>query len=370
MSVLEAVLNFKAQEQAAQKAQSDSILQATQLFTQARQQGIENKLKELTLSQTKSQDAIKNKIDLAIKGLTMSESGDITRDQNLSGIDGTLPLEQQINAKSLAVKLYGKRNADKGLPLILEQMKSGVSLDKIEDSIRLSTQSDKFTGAYRNAAQSVLIKTNPAEAQNAMDYMDDVISSGNIEGAKELLKNTAIKSSGVEETRAITGKERTIKLLDEIQGDLNTIEAAGINTNIFSGTAEEIAKKIGQVREPELRKVATKIAAGVQNYRRAMSGVSFSMPENAEYKEIFPSIGKVANFNTKTIEGLREVLSGDLDNFYSISMGADNYKELFGNKKDKPGESLPEGITEEEIAHTLKLHPKATREQIIKKYRK
>lgn len=44
MGVLDAVLQYKANEQAQQKAQSDSILQATQLFQQARQQATVNQM--------------------------------------------------------------------------------------------------------------------------------------------------------------------------------------------------------------------------------------------------------------------------------------------------------------------------------------
>ncbi len=50
MGVLDAVLQMKATEAAQQKAQSDSLLQATQLFQQARQQSTENQLKGMLVN--------------------------------------------------------------------------------------------------------------------------------------------------------------------------------------------------------------------------------------------------------------------------------------------------------------------------------
>ena len=241
-----------------------------------------------------------------------------------------LSSEQQLQARALSRKIYGVRGAEYGLPAVYEEMRKGKSIDQIEDELRFAGQSKQFSGAIRNAAQSILINTDINKAQNAMDYIDDKLSQGNIEGAKSQLKRLARAQSGVDDQRTIQGKERTIKLLDEIQDDLNTLEANGINTNIFSGTAEQIVAKVGMVKNPAMRKVATKIAAAVQNYRRSMTGVQFGMPENREYKIMFPTISRTANFNIANIDALREVMQGDLDNFYSLAMGEDNYKSLFG----------------------------------------
>jgi hypothetical protein len=60
---------------------------------------------------------------------------------------------------------------------------------------------------------------------------------------------------------------------------------------------------------------------------------------------MFPSIGRTANFNTATINGLKEVMSGDLDNFYSLSMGNENYSKLFGNTQSQTKQDPDEGKT-------------------------
>ena len=251
-----------------------------------------------------------------------------------------LDSEQVIQARALSRKLFGVRGAESGLPAIYKEMEAGKNIDQIEDTIRMSGQSGEMVNDYRNAAQSILINSPEATSQKALDYIDDFVSRGDTQGAQSQLKRLARVNAGVEESKAIGGKERTIKLLDEIQGDLSTLEASGINTNIFSGTAEAIAAKVGAVKEPELRKVATKILASIQNYRKSITGAAFNALESGEYKAMFPSIERTSNFNTANIDALKQVFSGDLDSFYALAMGEEQYQRLFKGGEQSGG-SVP-----------------------------
>lgn len=260
---------------------------------------------------------------------SVDSTGKITYEPIIPGLDQLTP-EQQVQARSLARRLYGVRGTEKGLPEVVTLMAEGKSVDQIEDSIRFSGQSQEFSGTVRNAAQQILTTTPVSISEKSMDYLDDLVSSGKTEEVKNYMKKLAMDTSGTEQKRSVLGKERTVEFLEEIQDDLDTLEKNGIDTNIFTGTIEDINKKIGRVKNPELRNVATKISVAVQNYRRSMSGVAFSVPESKEYKDIFPGIGRTANFNRTNIDALKEVMQGDLTNFYSISMGPENYKKLFG----------------------------------------
>lgn len=91
MSVLQAVMQYKAQQAEDQKAQADSILTATQLFQQARQQAVANKLDLMRLAQQQSQFDIGQRNELAGKGLKINTDGSFTRDESL-----TSPLDQYI----------------------------------------------------------------------------------------------------------------------------------------------------------------------------------------------------------------------------------------------------------------------------------
>lgn len=244
-----------------------------------------------------------------------------------------LTSEQQLQGRALARKIYGVRGAEFGLPAVYEEMRTGKSLDQIEDSLRYAGQSKEFAGSIRDATQTIMIDAGNEQAQRAMDYIDDYVSRGDIEGVKSQLKRLSIQKAPASDKTLIVSKERTIKLLDEIQDDLNNLEKIGIDTNIFSGTEEQVANKIGLVVHPEAKTIAVKIQAAVQNYRRGMTGVAFGMIENKEYKNMFPSMKNTDRLNSAIISGLREAFTGDLDNFYSLSMGEENYKKLFGERK-------------------------------------
>ena len=143
------------------------------------------------------------------------------------------------------------------------------------------------------------------------------------------------------------GKERTVDFLEEIENDLATLERNGFPTGFWSGSWENLIAKVGQVQNPEMRKVATKIAVAVMSYRRSMTGVQFGMLENKEYKRIFPNINKVGQFNIASISALKETFRGDLNKFYSLSMGKKNYDKLFGETETQGQEDISKMSDEE-----------------------
>lgn len=253
-------------------------------------------------------------------------------DVDLTGIDSS----KEIEARSLSRRIGGVRGARDIFPAVIRSMQEGKTIDEIEDAIRFGGQSKALTGPVRDAAQSILINSPVAKTQQTLDFIDDELSKGNITKVNDILKKSARDTAGVEQQRSVMGKERTVEFLNELQSDLDTLQESGVNTNIFTGTLENINSKIGRVNDPKLRKVATRIAVAIQTYRRSMSGVAFSVPESNEYKAMFPSISRTANFNEANISALTETMQGDLDNFYSLSMGPENYNVLFGGEQSQP----------------------------------
>lgn len=267
-------------------------------------------------------------IPSGMKLKSFNSEGKATYEPVVPGLED-LPYDKQTQAMALARKMYGTRRSNEILPSIIGQLHEGKSIDEIEDSWRFSGQSPALSGEIRDAAQSVLLTSPIKQTEQALDFIDDELSKGNIDGVRDQLRKLSRDTAGAEQSRRILGIERTLEFINEIQNDLITLENNGIDTNIFSGTAEEIFKKVGTVNNPQLRAVATKIATSMMNYRRSMTGVAFSVPETAEYKSVWPSIDKTSAFNMATINALKSAFSGDLDNFYANSMGRDNYKKLF-----------------------------------------
>lgn len=271
-------------------------------------------------------------------------NADIRNMTSQTGIE-TLPQEQQVAAYGLARKIGGVRGAEKILPSIVNSLKAGTPIDHIEDSMRMQSQSPEFSGALRDAAQSISIGKSESQRNVTFDALDDYVQRGDTEGAKEYLKRMAISSGTADQQNQVMTKERTVEFLGEIRNDLGMLESNGISTGFLKGSYENMLARVGQVKDPEMRKVATKIALAVMNYRRSMTGVAFGMIENEEYKKLFPGINRVGEFNKANLDALEDVLGGDLKKFYSISMGRKNYQSLFENQS---GEDLS-SLSDEEL---------------------
>jgi hypothetical protein len=242
----------------------------------------------------------------------------------------TLPPSQQLGAYALARKVAGVRGAEKLLPSIVSYLEDGKTLDQAEDEIRMSQQSIGVSAEWRDAAQSILgSKTSETQRNVVLDSLDDYRQKGDEKGAKEYLKNIARESAPVDQQNRAMGKERTVEFLDEIKKDLQTLETNGIKTNWLKGNMEGLMNRAGMTSNPELKKIQTKIAVGIINYRNAMSGVAFGEKESADYKKLFPAIDKVGDFNVAVLDSLKESFSGDLEKFYSLRMGKGNYEKLF-----------------------------------------
>lgn len=256
-------------------------------------------------------------------------------------------------ANNLAKTLYGasaiktKDGYANFVEPLIERLKSGETADQISDSLRIGSQSIEFTGAIRDAAQQITSKLSTTQTDTVFDKLDDVVDTEDPKKIQDFLKKIAVDyGTGAEEAKQIRGKERTIEFMEEIRNDLAEYEKLGGKTNIFVGNVEKISGKVGEVKDAKLREIATKIATAIQQYRRSMSGVAFSVPESKEYSAIFPNIDKVSQFNTAVINSLTDTFRGDLDYFYGFTMGTDAYNEIFKSNtvKDENG-NLRSGVT-------------------------
>lgn len=227
-------------------------------------------------------------------------------------------------AYSLATEIAGKRPGSIKMvyPTIINRLKAGESINDIRDSLRYSQQSEDMVGNARLAIQQIYSGKVPPQTY---DSFDDVLATGDNTKVFDFLKQTARKNADASYRTQIMGEERTIGFLSEIQNELSEFEKKGGNTNIFTGTTEQIAKKIGTVNNAELRGIATKIKTALMRYRKAMTGLAFTGAETSEYTEIFPSISKTSKFNTATTSALLSAFEGDIDYFYSNMMGEDIY---------------------------------------------
>lgn len=252
---------------------------------------------------------------------------------------GLDPLDY-IAASEFAVRTYGKRRGAAMTPVIVAARKKGITYDQMDDYLRFSRQSEAFKGAAREGMQQIYAGKSGKATEAAFDAFDDLLEKGDKRAISNYLKKSARGSVGVEKGSEILGIEGTLSLLNEIKGDLIKLEAEGINTNIFSGTAENVRKKLGYVKNPEMRKIAEKIQTAIMKHRNDVSGKAFSIPESAEYKGLFPSITNTGELNSIKISALEDVFNNKLKNFYVNTMGENAYNEfIVGEQPTAPSQS-------------------------------
>lgn len=254
---------------------------------------------------------------------------------------------------------YLSQNPDT-LVEFLDEMELGKTLDDIADDFRArqlsqATQnSEMYRQGFANVASGIIGKDNK---KTFIDEADRRFQRGDIDGTKEFMKLNARNSGGVDQKNKIIGSEFTMKFLSDIEEDLREYEKIGGETGIFSGTKEEVARKIGKVIDPERRKIATKIQAAIQTYRRSMSGVAFSVEESKEYSSMFPNIQSELNLNVANLTALNEVMAIQLENFYTLAIGATPYNAIFKANQKEAGRRTGAGtprITEEVFNSALK----------------
>lgn len=282
------------------------------------------------------------------KKITAAAGADVSA---LSGLD-------KLKARNLSVQVFGKRAGTKpeNLALVEGLVAEGMTVDDIQDALNFSNQSSLFTGEIRDAGESLALGMSAEKGQRFLDSLDRSLETGDMTRVKDELERQAVANLPAAEATGIAGKLRTVELLGEIEADLQRYEEMGGDTGILTGTAEQVANKIGKTTDPALAQIANKVNIAIQNYRKAISGAAFNELESIEYSAIFPSIDKTSELNVAKLQSLNEVFQGDVDNVMKRQMGSQAYDKIFGRditKKtaliDSSFNTLVEGLSDDDF---------------------
>lgn len=193
---------------------------------------------------------------------------------------------------------------------------------------------DRTVGAapsYLDGAYNLSFKFTDKKGPAFVADVQKAIEAGDFERAKDKLMKGALDTADSTTAQQVRGRDASLRALLNIQQDLGQFVARGGNTNIFTGTREQIANKVGMVYDAEARRIATKIQAAVSDYRKSVSGASFTEQEKAEYDSMFPSVSSSQALNTSRLEGLLEVFRNSNETFYRQQLGNQNYDAIFGS---------------------------------------
>lgn len=144
--------------------------------------------------------------------------------------------------------------------------------------------------------------------------------------AKGIMTNT--------EANKVGNFEDAKSAMVDLQSALNEYYAKGGKTNIFTGSLEKTMNKLGEVKNPELVDLATRISASLQVYRNAISGTAYSEQEGKDIASIFPGINKTQGLNTAIIDSRMKAFDSTIDGAYRTVLGGtyDKIKTLEDSK--------------------------------------
>lgn len=184
--------------------------------------------------------------------------------------------------------------------------------------------------AYVAAAEQLALDL--AGEKKGPQFIADVrklVENGDFSRAQDRLKKVALDTVDTTTAQQIRGRDTAIRALNNISVELEAYRTKYKDMNILSGTAEQIKNKIGKVKNADQKRIATKIAAALADYRKAISGAAFTESEKADYESMFPSIMNEEKLNTANIQGMTETFSQANESFYRQQLGNENYDLIF-----------------------------------------
>lgn len=168
-------------------------------------------------------------------------------------------------------------------------------------------------------SSSTLSKQQQANIVNAINRGEDPFT---------VIKNQAKNIMGQTLATSLSNNEKARAALIAVNNSINAYYASGGKTDIFKGNMEEVAAKLGTVKDEKLREVATEVEAAIQIYRNAISGTAYSNQEGRAIASVFPGIDKTEGLNKAIVTGRLKAFEAVIDEGYGQVLGTNTYQAL------------------------------------------
>lgn len=184
-----------------------------------------------------------------------------------------------------------------------------------------TTLNGSQAGQFVGALQVVLGSTKLTKEQKTT--MINAVSKG--QDPATVIKNQAKNIMGQAEATKLTNYEVAKDVLSDIGDDLAAFYAAGGDTGLIKGNLETVSNKLGQVKDPNLVQLATKIKGNIQVYRNAVSGTAYSAQEGRDINSIFPGINNSKELNKAITDARSQLFDSIINSTYERALGKDAY---------------------------------------------
>ena len=176
-------------------------------------------------------------------------------------------------------------------------------------------------GAYGSAFSRAILNAAPMKRAGLIQTANDIAAGGTEDDLKSLIRQAAIEGENVDVKNQILGRQATIRALADAKKLLTDMKAAGVPTDILSGTFENVARKLGKTTNPQYIRLAQSLQDALINYRRAATGAAFSDAEGKAYASMFPAYTNDLPVNVALLDGLTEAMASRDNAYWEYKLG-------------------------------------------------
>jgi hypothetical protein len=165
-------------------------------------------------------------------------------------------------------------------------------------------RSSSTVGEYTNIIDTASLLVGAERGQETRRAMAAAVERGDFQTTYSMIANN-VQSALQGDSASRFGAARTdIQVLGGLRDSIQEFERAGGDTGFLKGSADEIARKFGQlVTDPQFASLAVQLEREFQAYRQQMTGAAFGASESADYEKVNPSSKKSLELNLATIDG-------------------------------------------------------------------
>lgn len=175
---------------------------------------------------------------------------------------------------------------------------------------------------YKDAAEKAVAGITSRDRRAFYgNIMNNQIAKGDIEGVKNTVMQAAIEGEDVATQKQVQGRISAIQALEDIKTALAAVKASGADTNILTGTIEDVVRKLGTTTDPKLVAVKSRVELALNAYTLAMSGVQFSIKEQEMYRQTYPGYKSTVDVNDALTGTLLDVFKTQNRLFWEQKLG-------------------------------------------------
>ena len=161
-----------------------------------------------------------------------------------------------------------------------------------------------LTGEYGTIINGVSTLVPATSRDIFKETLTENIANGDFKNAYTNVINAVSNGLTGENKTRFDSAVTDIGVMRGLRDAIQDYTEAGGNTGFLKGSAEQIARRFGQLKtDPKFAELAVQLEREFQAYRQGMTGAAFTNKESREYASVNPTSGKSLDLNLAVIDG-------------------------------------------------------------------